>query len=90
MRLACHICNSTIKWTRSESFINVVVSAILKNGMLDQYHLWTVPAELREEACFWHQFTHGKSIDHGDREVYRYETPNTLHYLPKKSPNDPN
>jgi hypothetical protein len=85
MRLACHICNSTIKWTRSESFINVVVSAILENGMLDQYHLWTVPVELREEACFWHQFTQGETIDYGDRKVYRYQTPNTLHYLPDRS-----
>jgi len=82
MRLACFVCNSTMKWTRSEEFIKVVVGAILANGMLDQYHLWNVPMNLREEACFWHQFRRGEHVDFGDCERYRCEIPNAEHYLP--------
>lgn len=84
MILACHPCNSIIKVSITEAFIRVVAKAVLANDMLNEYHLWTVPAHLREAACGWHQFTKYEVFDWDGKEVTRIEGPNEFFYLPKE------
>ena len=81
--LACYSCNVIIKSTKTDDFVRVVVKSTLQNGMLDEYHLWNVPAEKREEACRWPQFRTVQVYQRGPDEVTRIITPNDFHYMPK-------
>ncbi len=82
MRFACYNCNSIIKRTRTKAFVAVVVNAILDNGMLDEYHLWNVPLDLRMEACLWDQFVKVESLRRGNEIGTRFTMPNASHYVP--------
>jgi hypothetical protein len=84
MFLACRSCNCIIKSSKTEDFIGVVVKAILQAGMLDEYHLWNVPADKREAACGWHQFSTGDVFQRGDQEITRIYRPNEFHYMPEE------
>ncbi|MCI0705425.1 MAG: hypothetical protein L0241_30565 [Planctomycetia bacterium] len=89
MGLACHACNSTMKGCRTEFFVKVVVTAILKAGMLDEYHLWYVLNEKRKEACYWHQFMRSEVIGSGENLRIRRIMPNDIHYGGLPKPEEP-
>lgn len=81
MGLACHACNSTMKGCRTEFFVSVVMAAILKAHMLDEYHLWYVSKEKRKDACHWHQFFRSEMIGSGENLRIRRIMPNDFHYV---------